>query len=246
MYVVLVVFLLAVVQSLFGVGLLLFGTPTLLLMGLSFQEALQVLLPASLTLSILQLWADGMNDTVKPSLAIWPLPGLAIGLWIALESGFDIKLELIAAILLVISATLRLSGGVSLRVRALMRRSNRVAMAVIGLVHGLTNLGGSLLTDYASTCEEDKKRCRQFIAFGYAIFAFTQIVLITIFKGYSTWSITSLGYAVLGGVIYMALGRHVFFKFSQQRYSIALSIFMLCCASVLTAKYFQLFPTVHS
>jgi uncharacterized protein len=246
MYIVLVVCVLAIVQSLFGVGLLLFGTPTLLLMGLSFQDALQVLLPASLALSVCQLWADGVSDTVKSSLAIWPLPGLAIGLWMALNSGFDIKLDLMAAALLVASALLRLSGGISLKIRSLMRRSNRIAMAFIGFVHGLTNLGGSLLADYASTCEEDKKSCRQFIAFGYATFALSQIALLTIYKGVDSWSINSLGYALLGGVIYMLLGRRVFLKLSQQWFSIALSIFMLCCASVLAAKYFQLMPQLHS
>ena len=43
-----VIIVLAVVQSLFGVGLLVFGTPTLLLLGYPYQDALAILLPAPL------------------------------------------------------------------------------------------------------------------------------------------------------------------------------------------------------
>ena len=51
----LVVALLTLVQSVFGVGLLVFGTPTLLLAGCDFDRALALLLPASLCVSAAQL-----------------------------------------------------------------------------------------------------------------------------------------------------------------------------------------------
>ena len=52
-----VVVVFATVQSLFGVGLLVFGTPTLLLLGYSFESTIAVLLPASITISFLQVRA---------------------------------------------------------------------------------------------------------------------------------------------------------------------------------------------
>ncbi len=55
--VVVTVLVLAVVQSVFGVGLLVFGTPTLLLLGYPFDQVLAYLLPCSILISALQVRA---------------------------------------------------------------------------------------------------------------------------------------------------------------------------------------------
>jgi uncharacterized membrane protein YfcA len=44
-----------VIQSLFGVGILLFGTPILLLLGYDFSFVLSVLLPISISINLLQI-----------------------------------------------------------------------------------------------------------------------------------------------------------------------------------------------
>ena len=44
-----------VIQSIFGVGILLFGTPLLLLLGYEFSYALSVLLPISIAINMLQV-----------------------------------------------------------------------------------------------------------------------------------------------------------------------------------------------
>ena len=44
-----------VIQSLFGVGILLFGTPLLLLLGYDFSYTLSVLLPISIAINMLQV-----------------------------------------------------------------------------------------------------------------------------------------------------------------------------------------------
>ncbi len=44
-----------VIQSVFGVGVLLFGTPVLLLLGYDFINALSVLLPISIAINLLQI-----------------------------------------------------------------------------------------------------------------------------------------------------------------------------------------------
>ena len=48
----------ATIQSLFGVGVLLFGTPILLVLGYDFITALTILLPISLTINLLQVSKD--------------------------------------------------------------------------------------------------------------------------------------------------------------------------------------------
>ena len=53
-----IVALFSTVQSVFGVGLLVFGTPTLLLLGCSFEETIAYLLPSSALISVMQV-VDG-------------------------------------------------------------------------------------------------------------------------------------------------------------------------------------------
>ena len=46
------------IQSIFGVGVLLFGTPLLLLRGYSFIDAVVILLPISLAINLIQIAKD--------------------------------------------------------------------------------------------------------------------------------------------------------------------------------------------
>ena len=49
------IFFTAIVQSIFGTGVLLFGTPILLILGYNFQYALIILLPTSILINFFQL-----------------------------------------------------------------------------------------------------------------------------------------------------------------------------------------------
>ena len=57
-YLVIIIAVFSIVQSIFGVGLLLFGTPTLLLLEYSYSETLWLLLPCSVTISLIQVVND--------------------------------------------------------------------------------------------------------------------------------------------------------------------------------------------
>ncbi|MBU1344056.1 MAG: hypothetical protein KKD66_20775 [Proteobacteria bacterium] len=48
----------SLIQSVFGVGVLLFGTPILLALGYDFIKAITVLLPISLTINMFQIIKD--------------------------------------------------------------------------------------------------------------------------------------------------------------------------------------------
>jgi len=52
----LIVIILIFFQSIFGIGLLLFGTPTFLLLGYNFLDVLNILLPISISISAIQLF----------------------------------------------------------------------------------------------------------------------------------------------------------------------------------------------
>ena len=45
----------SIFQSIFGIGILILGTPTFLLLGYSYFETLNILLPFSIAISLLQI-----------------------------------------------------------------------------------------------------------------------------------------------------------------------------------------------
>ena len=57
-YLIFVIVVVSVIQSLFGVGVLLFGTPILLFLGYEFADVLTILLPISLSINLIQIIRD--------------------------------------------------------------------------------------------------------------------------------------------------------------------------------------------
>ena len=53
---------LIIIQSVFGVGLLLFGTPSFLILGYDFANTINILMPVSITISILQFYKSKVKD----------------------------------------------------------------------------------------------------------------------------------------------------------------------------------------
>ncbi|MFM0288751.1 TSUP family transporter [Paraburkholderia megapolitana] len=231
----------AFVQSIFGIGLLAFGTPSLLLMGYPFESALCILLPASLTISLLQSISDREAGLVniRPIL-LWALPFAAIGLYITLQEKLAIHLELIVAALLLFSAAIRVSQSVRTRLQQLMQRHERSALLLIGLVHGFTNMGGGLLAVYSSMRYSEKIRIRQMIVTGYIAFATMQITMLIWQRGVAAVA-GNATFAGVAAVVYLICGRLFFKKITTYVYDVALSGFMSVYAGALIYKYFDFF-----
>ena len=59
---ILIIVILIIVQSVFGVGLLLFGTPSFLLLGYDFPNTINILMPISITISLFQFFKSNVSD----------------------------------------------------------------------------------------------------------------------------------------------------------------------------------------
>jgi uncharacterized protein len=231
-----IVTFLSLIQSLFGVGLLLFGTPILLMLGTPFRDSLWVLLPASLTISLLQIVMDrGINLRDGQRFFVGAVPALLLGLACVLWGGIKIQIDLAVACLLIVGTYLRVSDRARTHLTRFFAAHEGIALATIGLVHGITNMGGSLLSIYAGTRYEDKTIVRQHIALGYAIFAASQLVLLYLsYPG--GLSISAIAYAMTAATVFVFMGRAAFGHLTQRRYNALFSVFMIACAAMLVAK----------
>jgi uncharacterized protein len=173
---------LAAVQSVFGVGLLVFGTPTLLLVGLPFQQVLAYLLPCSIVISALQISDGGLTfEPIRKKLVLYTAPSVLIGtllILVVLRRGVNIR-HVVGA-MLVITAAGRLPGRLRETIQEFVRARLGWLLILLGLVHGISNLGGGVLTSIIGSVYEDKASIRRHIAFGYGLMASIQIAVLFI------------------------------------------------------------------
>lgn len=226
----------AIIQSMFGVGVLLFGTPTLLLLGFGFADALQTLLPVSLAINLLQIASepDKVDRDVLRSLAIYSLPAIAVTLWLTLR--ISLPIDPVVGVVIVFIA----SGEVWSLSERLMKAATRrrsAFMVVMGLVHGLTNLGGSLLTAFVYGAGHEKEESRPTIAAGYAIFAVVQLA--TLIASGASQRLVSLETAgnIAVGVTVFGVVEHFFYrKTTATVYRRMLSLLLLATGVMILAR----------
>ena len=181
----LILLFLIFLQSIFGIGLLVFGTPTFLILGYNFQETLSILLPISLMVSSCQLFASKENlnffffDTLKYCI----LP-LVICLYFTLFFIDEYILKITLSFLMIIISVWKILNIVVIS-NKFIKKNNSIILLVIGCIHGVSNLGGGFLSLYASSLfKNNYLRARKAIALGYFLFASVQIMTIIFFKSF--------------------------------------------------------------
>ena len=226
----------SLVQSLFGMGLLVFGTPTMLLFGFSFPETLATLLPASVTISLLQiLEGQDIDRSFKRSFFTWCIPSLALTLTAYLIWGSEIRLEFFLGLLMLIFALVRLAPTLTKRAGEFVKANIPLWMIGMGIIHGLSNMGGSVLSVVAGTYFTDKLQIRYAISFCYLCFGIVQISLL-VFLQSDTIGVQQLLMAPLAALIYLIVGRKSFYSVSDALFQNMFTIFILLYSFLLITK----------
>lgn len=163
-------------QSLFGVGVLLWGTPALMLYGLSYVDVLNLLLPISLCISVSQVFAERrlLSFEIAKKFLVHCLPYLVFGLLTVLIISVDPTLFVVLALFL--AGVLRLTNPSVIKTQISHKKDFLLPM--VGLTHGLSNLGGSLLVMWASLTGTNRFEIRALVSLMYTFLALSQIVVI--------------------------------------------------------------------
>jgi uncharacterized membrane protein YfcA len=230
---ILIVGTLSVVQSLFGIGLLVFGTPSLLLLGYSFADTLAILLPASITISVLQvLSSHGQDRTFIRLFAGWCMLPLSLTLAAVLLMRLGADLNLVVALLLLGFVTLRLFPQLGRNTSRVLVGHERIWLLAMGIVHGLSNLGGGMLMIFAASREHRKEDIRALVAFCYACFAAMQLIVLAILMP-QVFGWIQLGYVAIAGTTFLLVGQRVFRWVSAPVFDWLLTLFAVAYASLL-------------
>ena len=165
------------VQSIFGVGVLLLGTPTLLILGYSFVETLSHLLPLSLLINSLQIYNNIKIvdwDFIK-LLLFFSIPSTGICLYLSLFFSFDITL--ILGMFMVMLALKNTTQKIESAFSFLLKKDFAVFTS-LGIIHGFTNLGGSILSMKIFILDHEKDVKRATMATAYLLLATIQLSII--------------------------------------------------------------------
>lgn len=229
---------LIIIQSIFGVGLLLFGTPSFLILGYDFANTINILMPISITISILQFLKSKVNDQkfIK-EYNLFCVPFLVFFLVIALKFNYFFDFKLLVGLLLVFSSILILNKKKFSSFRDIFFKFKKYVLVGIGFIHGLTNMGGSFLAIYSTLVSQNKKEiARYYICYGYLIMGILQyfIVLLLSFK---TLVFTKLFYILFALILYFP-SQNFFKNINDEKFSKYVNIIALVYGILILVIYY--------
>jgi len=200
------VIILVTIQSVAGVGVLVLGTPTLLLLDISLIEAMNYLLPISIITSFVNLvimkFKNNSFNYDKSRFILFfiiCIPFVFVGLIILKFLHEFIKFDYLVSMIIIL--TLIFKKNISLISKNLSLKLNKIILMIIGIIHGLTNSGGTLLSILLINLNQSKKESRSEITLFYFFLALIQFILF-----YFIFGLTQNIYKHHLIILYIAIG----------------------------------------
>ncbi|KHE91205.1 MAG: hypothetical protein K8F52_00630 [Candidatus Scalindua rubra] len=250
-YTLMVIIITSTVQSVFGVGVLLFGTPLLLLQYEKLTLVLPIVLPISIAINIFQVvkhykYID--TDFYKKILFITiPFVIVFLALVLFLEAKFNnVGIGIFVGMFMLFVAVKSYSRKIEQILKAFVKYE-KTYFVVMGIIHGLTNLGGSLLTAIVHEKNYPKNTTRVTVGVSYGAFAFFQILTLLLaiigiisIPGFAAEnmniSLSNVIYLIVGVVIFLLTERFIYTNIDNEKYSKIFAVFLFVSGILLIVK----------
>ena len=201
------ILLLAIIHSIFGIGLLVIGTPLLLILNYDFLVVLKILLPCSILISVFQIIKAKNILHEDKNLIYRSLPYVLLGAFIIYTFSSKINFKLIIGFSILIFFFLKFF--LQKKVKLIIEKRKNILLSAAGFFHGLTNTGGSLISLIFQDLKKNKYEVQGCIAYTYFFYALIQYILLNFFfkkilLDYSTFKLllfTCIGY-FFGNIIF--------------------------------------------
>tara|TARA_B100001175_G_C19446528_1_gene609027 strand:+ start:591 stop:1325 length:735 start_codon:yes stop_codon:yes gene_type:complete len=178
----LIIFFLIVLQSIVGVGVLVIGTPILLMLNYSLIEIMGLLLPISICTSLVNLTYLKINkkkfkiESQKDYRQLFFLiciPSIFFGLYLLKFYEQIINFKYLVSLVIIFSYFLTKK---EILINKITKGTKIFSLFLIGTIHGLTNSGGSLLSLMLSSIF-NKNTSRYNITYFYFYLALSQYLV---------------------------------------------------------------------
>ncbi len=250
-YTLIVIIVTATVQSVFGVGVLLFGTPLLLLQYEKLTLVLPIVLPISIAINIFQVvkhykYID--TNFYKRILFITiPFVIVFLALVLFLEAKFkNLGIGIFVGLFMLFVALKSYSRKMEQILKAFVKHE-KTYFVVMGIIHGLTNLGGSLLTAIAHEKNYRKDTTRVTVGVSYGTFALFQMLTLLLavvgiisIPGFAAdnmnISFSNVIYLIVGVVIFLLTEKFLYTNIDNEKYNKIFGIFLFVSGILLIVK----------
>lgn len=210
----------SLIQSIAGVGILVLGTPFLLYLNYNIFEVMSFLLPLSQVVSIINIFIIkikykkiiNFDPKIIKDFFIYCIPSLAAGLYISNSLFEKINFNYTVAIVIILSIVFKIS--YNSFIITLKGKTNKILLTITGIVHGLTNSGGTILSLFMlKTKHKVKNIGRIHVHIFYFILASIQLVLLILFDYYENIDL-NINYFYLFSlfIIFSIIGNIIFLK----------------------------------
>ena len=233
------VFLLIMIQSLLGAGILIFGVPILTICRFEYLDIIGLLLPSSMTVSALQLLKYRSVKTDEFKRLPVAILGIIIGLAILTKLDVASVLPPIIGSLMLLAAVFRTSALTKRKTEHFFSQNRSLFHFFNAILHGFTNLGGVLLTVYSSSAHKAKVQSVSCTALFYLVYAVSQMTILMM-VGQKEIFKAGLVYVPATALIYITLGRRSFVSISQERFDTITTLFYFCAGCVILFRNYIL------
>ncbi|MFZ2724844.1 MAG: hypothetical protein WAX77_01195 [Methylococcaceae bacterium] len=226
----------SIIQSIFGVGTLLFGTPILLLLGYDFINTLEILLPVSIAISVLQIIRhhEEIDLPFYRNLLIYSIPLVVV--FLVVITMIRLNISALVGGLLIFVALKSFLPFIEKLLTSIVRYE-KLYLMLMGIIHGISNLGGSLLTVIIYAKSYSKNKLRVTSAVSYATLALFQLVTLLIVGVDSTISYSDRASFVQIGIILFLLTEEIIYsQIDNEKYSKLFAIFLFISGILLIIK----------
>ena len=210
----LLVLFLSIIQTSIGIGILVIGTPTLLIFGNEMPEIMSNLLPLSILTSAINLIYFNISDKklqimqekeISNIFFIYCLPGIFLGIIIINYLASEINFKIIVSVLILFSIFSKYKFQNSLK--NVSKNVKKLLINIIGVAHGLTNSGGTLLSIFVLSFSRNKNinASRYNVTYFYFFLALAQyIIFLTFF-----WDEKNIYYSSYKLIIIILVGCYI-------------------------------------
>ena len=210
------------IQSIVGVGVLVVGTPVLLIFEVNIIEIIKILLPISIITSFINILIIVkqnnftkiiLNQNVKCNFFLICIPSIFLGLYILKQFKDYFNFNLIVSFIIFLSILLKIY---QKKIWKFFKEDFLVKniMFLIGIIHGATNSGGTLLALFFTKSTRGMRTYNRYsISFFYFFLAFFQfLIFFFIFENiieFQKYDFLLISSVILGILIGNSLIRYV-------------------------------------
>ena len=160
-----------------------------------------------------------------------------IGLTIHLLPVGAIRLDGLIGIVMLCYGLARMSSRVGSLASEFVSERHYAMLVMMGVLHGVSNMGGALLAILSSARYSDKNELRNFVALNYAVLAGTQL-LVLLFVMESKHLGSMLVSAIIAFFVYIWAGKQMFSSIGGVAFHKLFTGFILIYSAALLLKYF--------